>query len=113
MQTLRLYTSSPASTKLADLALGLERPGQPVVLLPLTQLPTGPQPRRLSLRVELHDLRQKLLAVEKAQANVAAGLYYEDPAGLAYEQNALQTRLQGIERALGQLHGAAAESGPG
>ena len=100
MQTLRIYTSSPASTQLASLAL--QRPGQRIELLPLSQLPTGPQPRRLSLLAEAHDLRQRLKAVELALANVQAGLYYEDPAGLRFEQDALQTRISGIERRLGQ-----------
>jgi len=106
MYTLRIYTST-SNVKLADLALGLDRLGQQVVLLPLSELPPRPAAGRpASLRLELQQLQEELTPIGELLDLHTLGARRLDAGthqGLLARHDDLLSRKRGIERALAQL----------
>ena len=111
MQPIRLYTSSPASTKLADLALDLARPGWPIELRPLSALPAPRPARLLALRQEHGALVASLASTTAALAALASSPYPPDAgraSGLRADRDALESRLRAVARTLAAQEGGQA-----
>lgn len=98
MNALRLYTSSPASVKLADLGLTGTLARQ-VRLLPLTALP-APHPQRLhSLAAERDEIQHDLEIIAWQLEQFASGRFLSDAGreyGLKADQDALTSRLRAV-----------------
>lgn len=98
MTSLRLYTSSPASVKLADLGL-TGTLAQKVQLLPLTALPAPKPQRLLALAVERDEIQHDLDIIAWQLAQYASGRWWPDvgrESGLTADQAALTSRLRAI-----------------
>ncbi|MGI4873395.1 MAG: hypothetical protein ACRYFX_19730 [Janthinobacterium lividum] len=110
MSQVNVYSSAPASTQLACAFQNLERLGMQVILRPLQELPTAPQPRPRSLSVledELLGITQHLVLVaeqlnehEQGRHRLDAGLEQ----GLRFDRDALQTRQKAIQAAIQAQH---------
>jgi hypothetical protein len=102
---LTIYTSLPASPGLATLVLCLPSEyGQQVQVRPLSELPSPDPAHTQRLRAEQADLQQTLQRVEWSLEQYRSGQWQPDAGeqnGLAYQRDALQTRLMAIGRALG------------
>lgn len=101
---MHFYTSQPASTgPLAELAQSLARPGRPVRLLPLCELPPA-QPLRLGpLRVEQQELLTSLAFTNWGLALLHNGTWQPDvvlETNLKLDRDALQTRLVVVNQLL-------------
>lgn len=107
MNSLRLYTSSPASIKLADLGL-TGTLARTVQLLPLTALP-APHPQRLhSLAAERDELQHDLAVIAWQLEQFANGRFVPDAGreyGLKADQDALTSRLRAVVATLGAQGG--------
>ena len=100
MHTLRFYLAAPAPAGLRTLALRLGRTGCRVLVQPLAQLPAPCPERLVSLRVE-HALRLAQLGMTKRALQALEQQPWPPPAGLESglraDQDALESRLRGIE----------------
>lgn len=110
MSTLTVYSSRPESTQLACAYLGIEKLGIRVVLRPLTDLATGPQPRRrlASLRAELEQVTLELVEIGErleAHQNGLRRLDAGEENGLYAQRDALQSRQRGIQGHLQAVKG--------
>ena len=101
MQALRVYSSQPVGTKLACALQNLAQLGQPVVELPLAQLPppASPHRQRCPLQDDLVRVTTRLVAIgdelddhETGKCVLDAG--YEQ--GLRSERDALLSRQRAI-----------------
>lgn len=106
MSTVTVYSSEPASFKMAVAFFNLQRLGIPVVVRPLHELEqavaTGPRPRRRlsSLRAELEEIMLQLIALGEqleAHQNGARRLDAGEENGLYAQRDALQARQRGIQ----------------
>lgn len=107
MNLLRLYTSSPASVKLADLGL-TGTLAQKVQLLPLTALPAPQAQRRHSLRQERQELRTDIQTIGWSLQQYRSGAWLPDAGrenGLQADLDASISRLRAVEATLRALEG--------
>ena len=113
MQALRVYSSQPVGTKLACAFHKMEQLGQPVVELPLSQLPppASPPRRRCALQDDLEAVTKRLVAIgdelndhETGKCVLAAG--YEQ--GLRADRDALLSRQRAILRTQAVMKGRVA-----
>jgi hypothetical protein len=107
MHSLRLYSSSPASVKLADLGLTGTLARQ-VQVLPLTALP-APHPQRMhALRQERDALRADILTIGWSLQQYRSGAWLPDAGrenGLQADLDASTSRLRAVEATLRALEG--------
>ena len=103
MEPIRVYSSQPVGLKLACAFQNLSLLGQPVVELPLTQLPPPESPprRRCTLQDDLERVTQQLVAIgdqlndhENGKCLLDAGMEQ----GLRNERDALLSRQRAIQR---------------
>lgn len=109
MVAIRLYTSSPASVKLADLGLTGTLANR-VQLLPLTALPAPKPQRLLALAVEASAIRHDLQVIAWQLAQFATGRWPPDAgraSGLRADQAALAARLRALTATLQAPKGGA------
>jgi len=101
MEVLRVYSSQPVGLKLACAFQNLAQLGQPVLELPLAQLPPPacPPRRRCTLQDDLERVSLRLAEIgdqldehETGKCRLDAGLEN----GLRQERDALRTRQRGI-----------------
>ena len=101
MEALRVYSSQPVGLKLACAFQSLAQLGQPVVELPLSQLPPPacPPRRRCTLQDDLERVTVRLAEIgdqlhdhETGKCPLDAGLEN----GLKYERDALRSCQRGI-----------------
>ena len=110
MSPVNVYSSLPESVQLACAFSGMRRAGLGIVVLPIAQLPaTG------TTRKELLRLREQLLDVTQALANIGLRLDLfetgqlvpgvgEEP-GLRAERDSLFARQRGLLAAIQELQG--------
>lgn len=105
MEALRVYSSQPVGLKLACAFQNLAQLGQPVVELPLTQLPAPASPprRRCTQADDLERVSQRLAQIgdqlnnhENGKCRLDAGLEQ----GLRFEREALRNRQRGLAAAV-------------
>lgn len=105
MSFLRVYSSSPASLKLADLGLTGQLARQ-VRLLPLTALPAPKPQRGHALRQERDELRQDILTISWSLQQYRSGAWLPDAGrenGLQADLDASISRLRAVEATLRAL----------
>lgn len=105
MPTLRLYSSSPASVKLADLGLTGQLARQ-VRLLPLSALPAPRPQRQHALRQERDELRADILTIGWSLQQYRSGAWLPDAGrenGLEADLDASISRLRAVEATLRAL----------
>jgi hypothetical protein len=108
MSSLRLYTSSPASVKLADLGI-TGTLAQQVQLLPLTALPAPTAQRMHALRQEAAELRHDIQTIGWSLQQYRSGAWLPDAGrenGLQADLDASISRLRAVENTLRALAGA-------
>jgi hypothetical protein len=111
MNSLRLYTSSPASVKLADLGL-TGTLAKKVQLLPLTSLPVPNPQRVLSLRQERRELKHDIDTIGWSLQQYRSGAWLPDACrenGLQADLDASISRLRAVEASLRALGGGQAD----
>jgi hypothetical protein len=107
---MHFYTSQPANSQLAALALSLSRKGRQVRLFPLTDLPPTMPVRLGPLRVEQGELLTSLAFTNWGLALLTNGTWQPDSdlqATLLRDKAALETRLTEVNQLL-----AGQEAGP-
>jgi hypothetical protein len=110
MQALRVYSSQPVGLRLACAFQNMSQLGQPVVELPLTQLPPPESPprRRCTLQDDLERVSVQLVTIgdqlndhENGKCRLEAGLEQ----GLRAERDALLSRQRAILRTQAVMRG--------
>ncbi len=108
MQSLTLYTSAPADTKLPQLVQALSHPALAIVVLPIEALPAPRPMRLLALRVERDELVQDKEVMSWQLTQFASGNWRPDAGhenGLQADYDATCSRLRAVERSLAALEG--------
>lgn len=114
MHFLRLYSSSPASLKLAELGL-TGTLAQKVQVLPLSALPAPKAQRVHALRQERDELRQDIQTIGWSLHQYRSGAWLPDAGrenGLQADLDASISRLRAVEATLRALAAGPASTPP-